>query len=155
MLGAKGLAGGMRVEVLTDREDRLIAGAQLFVEDEDTTRQILEVETGGRVPMVRLEGIGSRAEAEAMLGRYLEVDPDPLPEGMLYWHQIVGLAVRDEDDRQLGNVVEVFRAGENEVYRVESPGRPDLLLPALREIIREIDLAAGTMTVRYDEEEVR
>jgi ribosomal 30S subunit maturation factor RimM len=52
-------------------------------------------------------------------------------------------------------VVEVFRAGENEVYRVESEGRPDLLLPALREVIRDIDIEAGSMIVRYESEEVR
>jgi 16S rRNA processing protein RimM len=55
----------------------------------------------------------------------------------------------------LGSVVEVFRAGENEVYRVEAPGQPDLLLPALRDVIRAIDLGQGTMTVRYEAEEVR
>jgi 16S rRNA processing protein RimM len=155
VLGAKGLAGGMRVEVLTDRDDRLTPGAVLFVEGEATPRQVIEVETGGRVPIVRLEGIDSREAAQAMLGRYLEVEPEPLPAGSLYWHQLVGLAVRDEEGRDLGSVVEVFRAGENEVYRVESAGQPDLLLPGLKDIVRDIDLDAGTMTVRYDEEEVR
>jgi 16S rRNA processing protein RimM len=67
----------------------------------------------------------------------------------------VGLAVRDEAGRELGRVVEVFRAGENEVYRVEAPDAPDLLLPALREFIRDIDLQHRTMTVRYEIEEVR
>jgi 16S rRNA processing protein RimM len=155
ILGAKGLSGGMRVEVLTDRDDRLTPGAVLFAEGEQTPRQVLDVESGGRVPVIRLEGVDSREAADMMRGRYLEVEPEPLPKGSLYWHQIVGLAVRDEDGRELGHVVEVFRAGENEVYRVESPGQPDLLLPSLREIIRDIDTEAGTMTVRYDEEEVR
>lgn len=155
VLGAKGLAGGMRIEVLTDRDDRLTPGAELFAEGEEAPRRVLEVEAGGRVPVIRLERIDSREQAEKMMGRYLEVAPEPLPEGSLYWHQIVGLAVRDEAGHALGHVVEVFRAGENEVYRVESPGKPDLLLPALREVIRDIDLEAGRMTVRYDEEEVR
>jgi 16S rRNA processing protein RimM len=63
--------------------------------------------------------------------------------------------VADEAGTELGTVVEVFRAGENEVYRVEAEGQPDLLLPALREVVRSIDLGAGTMTVRYESEEVR
>ena len=50
----------------------------------------------------------------------------------------------------LGRLVEVFRAGENEVYRVEADGRPELLLPALRDVVREIDLEAGTHDVRYE-----
>jgi 16S rRNA processing protein RimM len=155
VLGAKGLAGGLRLEVLTDRSDRLIAGSTLFLDGEDDSRRVLYVEHGGRVPVVRLEGVSSRDEAAALVGRYLEVEAEPLGEGQLYWHQIVGLAVRDEEGHSLGSVVEVFRAGENEVYRVEAPGQPDLLLPALRDVIRAIDLEQGTMTVRYEAEEVR
>lgn len=145
----------MRLEVLTDRADRMSVGSLLFAEGEDAPRHITAAETGGRVPVIRLQGVESRQQAEAMIGRYLEVEAEPLPEGSYYWHQIVGLKVADEDGRQLGTVVEVFRAGENEVYRVESEGQPDLLLPALREVIRDIDLQAGSMIVRYESEEVR
>jgi 16S rRNA processing protein RimM len=145
----------VRIEVLTDRDDRLTAGSRLFLEGESTQRQLLEVQLGGRVPVLRLEGVDSRDAAERLLGRYLEVEAEPLPDGALYWHQIVGLAVRDESGRELGQVVEVFRAGENEVYRVEKEGEPDLLLPALRDVIRAIDLEAGRMTVRYEVEEIR
>jgi 16S rRNA processing protein RimM len=145
----------MRLEVLTDRADRLSVGSLLFAEGEDTPRRVSEIETGGRVPIIRLDGIVNRQQAEGMIGRYLEVEAEPLPEGSYYWHQLVGLTVADEDGRQLGSVVEVFRAGENEVYRVESEGQPDLLLPALREVVRDIDLPAGRMIVRYESEEVR
>ena len=145
----------MRLEVLTDRDDRLTVGAALFVEGEDEPRRIHEVERGGRVPVIRLEGVEGRDQAQALAGRYLEVTPEPLPDGQYYWHQLVGLQVTDEDGRELGRVVEVFRAGENEVYRVEADGRPELLLPALRDVIRSIDLEAGTMTVRYEPEEIR
>ncbi len=145
----------MRLEVLTDRDDRLTVGAALFVEGEDAPRRIHEVERGGRVPVVRLEGVERREQAEALSGRYLEVEAEPLPAGQYYWHQLVGLRVTDEDGRELGRVVEVFRAGENEVYRVEADDRPELLLPSLHEVVREIDLEAGTMTVRYESEEVR
>jgi 16S rRNA processing protein RimM len=155
VVGAKGLAGGMRVEVLTDRDDRLTAGERLYLEGDDGARRILSVETGGRLPVIQLEGVESRDAAESMRGRYLEVDAEPLPEGQLYWHQIVGLRVVDEQGTPLGTVVEVFRAGENEVYRAEAPGQPDLLLPALRDVVRAIDLEGGTMTVRYQAEEVR
>lgn len=153
--GAKGLSGGLRLEVLTDRADRLTVGSRLFVEGEDEPRRISGAELGGRVPVIRLEGIERRDQAEALLGRYLEVEAEPLPPGSYYWHRIVGVRVFDESGRPLGTVAEVFRAGENEVYRVEAEGKADLLLPALREVVRELDVEAGTMTVRYESEEVR
>ena len=154
VLGAKGLAGAFRVEPLTDRPERLAVGSALFLEGEHEARRVMAAEPGGRTPVLTVEGIGDRESAAALLGRYLEVDLEPLPAGSYYWHQIVGLQVTDETGADLGHVVEVFRAGENEVYRVEGPGG-ELLLPSLRDVVLAIDLAEGRMAVRYDAEEVR
>ncbi len=154
VLGAKGLAGAFRVEPLTDVLERLAVGSLLYLEGEDQQRRIVTHEAGGKVPAIALEGISDRGSAEALAGRYLEVEQVALPEGRWYWHQIVGLRVSDEVGREIGRVVEVFRAGENEVYRIEGP-QDELLIPALRDVIRAVDLEAGTMTVRWEPEEVR
>jgi 16S rRNA processing protein RimM len=154
ILGAKGLRGAVRVEPLTDVPERLAVGSLLYLEGEVSARRVRLSETGGRVPALALEGTDTREQAEALAGRYLEVDAEPLAEGVYYWHQLVGLRVTDEAGTELGSVAEVFRAGENEVYRVEGPGG-ELLLPSLRDVILSIDLEAGTMVVRYDVEEVR
>jgi 16S rRNA processing protein RimM len=153
VLGAKGLAGSIRIEALTDRPERLAAGESIWIEDEATPRSILEVGWGGRVPFIRLEGISDRDAAERLVGRYLEAPAEPLPPGTYYWHQLVGLTAVDEAGSELGQVVEVFRAGENEVYRIEGQDA-ELLIPALREVVRSIDLPAGRMVVRYEAEEV-
>lgn len=154
MLGAKGLRGAIRIEPLTDRADRFEIGATLFLDGEDEARRVVASEPAGRSPVVVLDGIGSREQAEGLAGRYLEVVAEALPEGTYYWHQLVGLAVTDEAGHELGEVVEVFRAGENEVYRVEGPAG-ELLLPSLRDVVRAIDLEKGVMVVRYADEEVR
>ena len=154
VLGAKGLAGAFRVEPLTDLPERFSVGSLLFLEGEDAARRVTAMEPGGRVPVLALEGIEGRDAAAALAGRYLEVEARPLPDGAYYWHQIVGLQVADEAGTDLGRVVEVFRAGENEVYRIEGPAG-ELLLPALRDVILSIDLQAGTMVARYETEEVR
>lgn len=154
VVGAKGLSGALRVESLTDRPERLSVGEILFVEGEPAGRRVTMVEPGGRSPVLGLEGIEDRPAAAALMGRYLEVDAEPLPEGTYYWHQLVGLEVVQEDGAILGRVAEVFRAGENEVYRVEGPGG-EILLPALRDVVRSIDLEVGLMTVRWEAEEVR
>jgi 16S rRNA processing protein RimM len=154
VLGAKGLAGAFRIEPLTDRPDRLVVGALLFLEGEANPLRITAREAGGRVPVLSLEGVADREAAEALAGRYLEVEAEPLPDGSWYWHELVGLRVADPAGRPLGTVVEIFRAGENEVYRVEGP-HGELLLPAIRDVVLAIDVAAGSMTVRWQPEEVR
>lgn len=153
VLGAKGLAGAVRIELLTDVPERLLPGSLLFLEGEADARRVIDYQPGGRVPALALEGVTDRAAAAGLSGRYLEVEAQPLPEGSWYWHEIVGLRVSDEAGAPLGSVVEVFRAGENEVYRIEGPAG-ELLVPALRDVVRRIDVQAGTMTVRWDPEEV-
>lgn len=153
VLGAKGLAGAVRIESLTDHPERLAVGESIWIEGQSEPRRILESGWGGRVPVLRLEEISDRTAAEGLAGRYLEAPAAPLPEDTYYWHQLIGLNVVDEAGGELGAVVEVFRAGENEVYRIEGPGG-ELLVPALREVVRSIDLEARRMVVRYEAEEV-
>jgi len=105
--------------------------------------------------VLRLAGIDTRDAAEALLERYLEADPLPLPDDAYYWHEIVGLEVRDPAGSTLGSVTDVFRAGENEVYVVTDADGRELLVPALRSVVRAIDLEAGTMVIDYRTEDVR
>ena len=153
VLGAKGLAGALRIESLTDHSHRLAVGESVWVEAETEPRRIVDASWGGRVPVLQLEGISDRTAAEQLAGRYLEGPPTPLEPDTYYWHQLIGLSVTDESGDPLGHVVEVFRAGENEVYRIEGPGG-ELLIPALRHVVQSIDLEAGRMVVHYEVEEV-
>ena len=154
IVGAKGLAGAVRIEMLTDWPEHLAPGALIFVEGEEQPRVVRELQTAGRVPVLSLDAVETREAAEALIGRYIEVEAQDLPEGSYYWHQLVGLRVFDEARMPLGELVEVFRAGENEVYRVLREDGGELLLPAVRDVIRDIDIAAGRMVVRYEIEEV-
>jgi len=102
-----------------------------------------------------LDALPGREAAEGVAGRYLEAPAQELPEGTFYWDQLVGLEVLDAGGAPIGELVEVFRAGGNEVYRiVGSDG--ERLMPALRSVVLDVDLQAGRMTVApEDAEEVR
>ena len=68
---------------------------------------------------------------------------------------IIGLRVESPDGEAVGELVEIFRAGGNEVYRIVGPAG-ERLVPALRSAVQRIDLAAGVMIVAPDEaEEIR
>ena len=154
VVGVKGLRGGLKVELLSDRPERLQRGAGVYVEGEARPRRITGVEAGGRVPVLTLDGVASREEAQRLVGRYLEVEREPLPAGSYYWDELVGISVRDHDGADLGTLEEVFRAGENEVYRVRGP-RGEIFVPALKEIVTQLDVEGRTMTVRMEVDEVR
>jgi 16S rRNA processing protein RimM len=142
----------VRIELLTDWPDRLDVGAEVFVEGEDRPRRIEETEPGGRVPVIHLEGVDTREAAEALAGRYLEAEAGELPAGTYYWHELEGMTVSDEAGMPLGSVEEVFRAGGNEVYRVVGPAG-EVLVPALKRVVRRIDVEGRRMIVRLDPDE--
>ena len=152
--GVKGLRGGLRLELLTDWPERIAPGARLFVEGEPEPRTVAAVELGGKHPVLTFTGVDTREAAEPFIGRYLEIEPAPLPEGSYYWHQLEGLQVVDTAGSEVGTLVEIFRAGEAEVYRIEGRGG-EQLIPAIRDVVREIDLAAGRIVIDYDAEDVR
>jgi 16S rRNA processing protein RimM len=155
ILGPKGLKGGVRVESLTDWPERLAVGSELHLDGADEPTRITRVESGGRVLVLYLDGVTTREAAEALGGRFLETAARPLPAETYYWDQLVGLEVVDATGAAVGELVEIFRAGANEVYRVVGPAG-ERLLPALRSVILEIDLERHRMTVAIDDaEEVR
>lgn len=155
IIGAKGLAGAVRVELVTDWPERLVPGAELWLEGDAMPMRITGLETGGRSTVLHLDRVADRTSAEQLAGRYLEAPASTLPESAYYWDDLVGLHVVEPDGTDVGELVEIFRAGENEVYRIVG-GAGERLVPALKTAVVEIDLEANRMVVAPDDaEEVR
>jgi 16S rRNA processing protein RimM len=98
---------------------------------------------------LKLAGIDDRTAAEAMRGALVRVPIEQaveLPPGSYFWHEIVGLRVQDTRGRALGTVAEVLATGSNDVYVVRS-AEGELLLPAIKDVVRAIDREHGVMTV--------
>jgi len=95
--------------------------------------------------LIRLQGCEDLTAAEAFR-EYEVLIPrhwfPPLPAGEYYWFEIEGLAVYGNDGRYLGTVVEIIYTGSNDVYVVRN-GTQETLIPALRDVVRTIDLEHG------------
>lgn len=145
----------MRVELLTDWPERIAPGAELWLEGDDTPIRITRIESGGRTTVLHLDRFTTREAAEALSDRYLEAPVRQLPDATYYWDELVGLRVEEPDGTAVGELVEIFRAGDNEVYRIVGE-RGERLVAALRSTVLRIDLAGGLMVVAPDDaEEVR
>jgi 16S rRNA processing protein RimM len=146
--GLHGLRGAVRLEVLTDAPGRFRLGSTLYLEGQDAA---LTVDwTGPSKPglLVHFAEVTSREAAEPLRDRYLEVVPEtPLPAGSWYWHEIVGLEAQTTDGESLGTVSEVFRAGAGEVYVITGGPRGEVLVPAVRSVVKELAPAEGRLVV--------
>ncbi len=115
---------------------------------------MVALRTQGRFDVVRFEGIDDRPGAETLTGSELYIPADRLPalsDGEYYCYQILGMLVVTEDGCELGRVVRIFTAGENDVYEVLPEGArrgKEILIPAIDGVVLSIDIDKGTMMVR-------
>ena len=61
--------------------------------------------------------------------------------------EILGLTVETTEGRTLGRVSRVIKTGANDVYFVRDDSGVEILLPAIKQVVKVIDLAAGKMIV--------
>ena len=149
---AHGIRGELRIIPLTDFPERFAALREVMVGDE--LLHIESVKPQGKNFLMRFREYTVREDAQKLTGRLLTVaraEAAPLDEGEYYVFDIVGLTVYDEEDNELGTVENVLRTGSNDVYAVRSEDGREILIPALRKVVRTIDVLNGRMTVRLSE----
>jgi 16S rRNA processing protein RimM len=99
-------------------------------------------------PILRLEGVNSREDAEALRGAELSVDAASVPtlaDGEWWAHELEGCEVFD-GERELGTVVRMIELPSCEALEVSSRGGT-LLVPMVRDAIRSIDASAKRVDV--------
>lgn len=100
--------------------------------------------------LMKLVGCDDRDNANALRGSnvYISVDYiDPLRPNEYFVHDLVGLRVFTEQGEHIGGLVEVLHTGANDVYSIS--GKDDeILLPAIKSVIKSVDLVTKEMIVR-------
>ena len=147
VLGSHGVRGFVRVEPLTDDPERFASLKQVIIEGREYRVSSARV-SPGRI-LVKLEGIDTPEAARLLRNEYLRVPFEaaaPLPEGAYYHFQLVGLHVETTSGEPLGVLAEVLALPANDVYVVRGD-RGELLIPAVRDIVTQIDLEARRMVV--------
>ncbi len=102
-----------------------------------------------RHPIVRLHGVEDRTGAEALRGQALTVaaaDAPPLAEGEWWAHELEGCVVLDGQSR-VGTVIRMIELPSCEALEVALETGGQLLVPMVKDAIRNIDVAAGCVDV--------
>ena len=144
----RGLKGEIKARPLTDFPQRFARGATVYIAGTPRTVSAANWQRGS--VYLTIDGVNDRDAAEALRGELIEVpDAERPASDHPYWYidEIEGLEVVDLDGAALGKVREVLQTGANDVYVVDRGERRDLLVPALSDVIVEIDLQQGCMTV--------
>jgi 16S rRNA processing protein RimM len=144
-----GVRGELKLEVLTDFPEKLGRLSRVYLGPEAVPHPVARFHWHSGELLLLLADVRDREAAETLRGQLVQIareDAVPLEADQFYEHQIIGLSVVTTEGEPLGQVVEVLATGANDVYVVQGH-RGEILLPARAEVVREIDLDAGTMTV--------
>lgn len=150
IVGPLGTRGEVRTLVLTDFPERFHADNELTLrlpKGESKKAKLLSGRQHREGLALKLEGVDTRDDAEALRGAEFVIDPSELhelPDGGFYVFDLIGLSVLTDDGRECGEVTEVLQSGANDVY-VTSTG---LCIPALKSVVAKVDIEEGVMIIR-------
>jgi 16S rRNA processing protein RimM len=154
ILRPHGVRGELRVEVITGSPERLNQHAYFFLASPDHPEAVRRYPVEkmrlhrGRL-LLKLGGCDDRNGADELRGMLVQIpieEAAPLEEGEYYHFQLLGVRVETEDGEWLGQVVKVLETGANDVYVVRG-SRGEMLLPAVDELVLELDLESKRMVV--------
>jgi 16S rRNA processing protein RimM len=149
-----GLRGEMRVTPLTDHPERFegVTDCVLWDQARDTRERcrVTRARRQGVAVLLSLAGYDTVEAAGALVGRLValpEAEALPLPPGQFYPWQLEGCRVLTDDGREVGRVTRVEQGAAQDLW-VVSDGARERLIPAVAEIVLEVDVAAGRVVIR-------
>ena len=147
-----GIKGRMKVEYFGEDLRRFASYREIFIEDEKGRPESYEILEASPHPprlILRLKGIEKIEQAQPLIGKTILVEKEAFPgleKGEYYWADLLGMKVETREGKQIGKVREIFATGAHDVYVVEGK-RGEISLPAIGEVILDIDLAKRVMKV--------
>jgi 16S rRNA processing protein RimM len=152
--GASGVKGELKLFHYSGERERIAGIEELFFpagEGSLVRRKVLAMKYRGKTPILLVEGVETRTEAESLTGADVYADKDalrPLEEDSYYVEALTGCAVMDEDGGEIGRATGVLDNPAHDILRVALPDGAELLLPMIDRFVLAVDTDAGVVTVK-------
>jgi 16S rRNA processing protein RimM len=152
VVATHGIKGQLRIAVYSGEFETILSLSSLMLKGPDGRMETFEVAASavhGKKLLVALKGYGSIDQVQHLVGRELYATRSQMPElteGEFYWCDLLGLTVMTLEGELLGRLADIIATGSNDVYVVKNDGR-EYLIPALEDVVLDIDLDKGKMTI--------
>ncbi len=148
-----GLKGRLRVLSYCESVETLGTLENVFIGKDSEHVSLFSVRTTGIKRgsfSIDLEGVESVKAAGELIGLYIFVPSENLPDGEYYWKDIIGLDVVSENGMKLGRVTTILPTGSSDVY-ICSDGERESFIPAFDDVVKKIDIKNGVIVVKLPE----
>ncbi len=149
---AHGIRGEISATVLTDFPERFETTEWIYLGNEFAAEayRLEKYRWHKKNILLTLTGVTDRTQAEQLQGQFVQVPIEEaitLPEGSYYLYQLIGLQVVTTDNKVLGKIVDILETGANDVYVVKGDESRQILLPAIPDVVKSIDMERSLITV--------
>ena len=153
IVNSYGIKGQMKIVPFTDDITRFNDLKTIFIEINKELKEfkIEEVKYHKNNVLIKLEGINDINDTEKYKNCYVKIDRKnavKLPKDTYFIIDLIGIEVFTEDNLFLGKIVDVFPTGSNDVYVVKDELGKQILLPAIGEVIKNVDISNKKMIVK-------
>lgn len=140
-----GIKGFVKVNPFVDDVSRFDKIQKVYIEKQKVLKEleVEEVKYHKNMVLVKFKGIDRVEDAETLRNSYLEVDREnaiDLEEGTYFIADLLGLEVVTDEGKMLGKLDDIFNTGSNDIYVVKDELGKQILLPAISEVIKEINI---------------
>lgn len=147
-----GIRGEVKVFPTTDDPERFGRLKEVYLRGgkEQLELKVQGVKYFKQMVILKFLEFDSINEVEKYRGCELYVSREqavPLEENEYYIADLLGMSVYTEAGELLGNLRDVIETGANDVYCVNTEKYGEVLIPAIRQCILQVDVEAGRMTV--------
>jgi len=152
IVNTSGLKGEIKVKPFTDDITKFNNFKTIYVSVKKELKEfkVEKVRFSKNMVFLKLEGIDTIEEAENYRNLYIKRKRDKdekLEVDTYYIVDLIGCRVCTDDQKDLGEVVDVFSTGSNDVYVVKDELGKQVLLPAIKDVIKNVDIKNKTITV--------
>lgn len=152
------LKGEVKVISSTDfEEERFKKGSKLLItRGNQLIREVVvqSYRNHKNFLLVKFEGIDSVEEAEKLKNLQIKIDSDKvgeLEENEFYFHQIIGCEVFDENDKNLGEIIDILTPGANDVWVIKGENGKEILIPYIEDVVKKIDITSKKVNIEVME----
>lgn len=140
-----GIKGQVKIVPFTDDITRFDELKEIYVEKKNELKlfQIEQVNYKKNMVILKLKGIETVEEAEKLRNCYLKIDrkdAKKLPKDTYFIVDLLGLDVYTDEGKLLGKVDDIYNAGSSDIYVVKDEREKQILLPAIKDVLKEVDL---------------
>ncbi len=145
LVNTHGVKGELKAVSMTDDPHRFLELEWVYIDKNGKLEKynISGVKFFKQFVILKLEGVDTMEAAEKLKGFYMKVDRAnavKLPKGSFFIADILGSQVYDENAVLLGQLSDVIQTGSNDVYVVKNDQGKEILIPALKSVVKEISL---------------